>query len=677
MIQPGDTILGKYRIERILGQGGMGVVFAAHHIELGEPFAIKLLRSELLRNENVVARFVREARAAARLRGQHVVRVHDVGRLPSNEPYMIMEYLHGNNLHDTLERHGPLPIAHACRLILQACEGVADAHAEGIVHRDLKLSNLVLTHLRDGRPCLKVLDFGLSKHEQLSEELTHPGMLMGSPAYISPEQVRDARSVDTRTDVWAMGVIAYALITGEFPFAATSLAQLIHQIMTCDAARASTHRHDLPAALDDAIMACLAKLPEQRHPSIMDFARAVAATTPADTGWPATYAASSEPPSRTTPRPATTHTMSSSQPTRAPTDHTPSSPTALTLPMMSSPLELPGGAVSSKSPFYVARPELEQTCLNELTKPGSLVRIKGPRQMGKATLIRRLLDGVAEAGTRAVLIDLQLADKQIMSGLDRLLRWLCAMISRRLSLPRVDGEWDDIFGPKDNCTAYFENHLLGTGQPLVLALANIDRLFGEHEIADEFLTMLRAWHEMAKGPSNWADLHLILGYSTEIYMPLDVNHSPFNVGLAVTLSDWDAPTILALAQAHGLEWGSDEVRELMRLIGGHPHLVRVVLHHLAKTGESLDHVLAMAAHEQGLFADHVKYLLWQLEHQPALAHAAAQVMQARAPIRLSTESAFKLVSLGVVHMRGDLVEPGRELYRRYLETRLSPSPPSP
>lgn len=347
----------------------------------------------------------------------------------------------------------------------------------------------------------------------------------------------------------------------------------------------------------------------------------------------------------------------------------PERPTADAAPIR---LERPGGTVSSSSAFYVSRPQLEEPCLREILEPGALLRIKGPQRMGKATLMTRVLERPRSEGWRIALIDLQLVDHRSLSDLDRFLQGLCAMITRRLKLPKVEGFWDDVFGPKDNCTAFFEEHLLEAG-PLVLALNHVDRIFDSREIADEFLALLRAWHEMARSQPPWDELRMVLAYSTEMYLPMSINHSPFNVGLAVPMEDWDAGIVLELARRHGLRWTEHEVDQLMALLGGHPHLVRIALYELAERGLELTRALASAASDDGPFGEHLKKVLWQLQQEPSLHEAAAEVMRASGPVRLSTELAFKLVSLGVARLQGNEVVPGRELYRRYLGERLRPA----
>jgi hypothetical protein len=332
--------------------------------------------------------------------------------------------------------------------------------------------------------------------------------------------------------------------------------------------------------------------------------------------------------------------------------------------------ELPGGLVARRSPFYVARPLVDEACLREVLRPGALIRIKGPHQMGKSSLMMGIAEHAARSGARTVTVNLQMADAAMLGDQDRFLRWLCAVVTRRLQLPlaRIGDHWDDIFGAKDNCTAYFEEHLL-PGGPLVIALDEVDRLFDSPATAEETLALGRAWHEMGKTASPWAALRLVLSYSTEMYLPLHTNHSPFNVGLPVVLGEWDGAIVHDLARRHGLVWGRGEVEQLMALIGGHPHLVRIALYHVAR-GMSLDAVLATAATDEGIFADHLRHLLWHVQCRADLREAAARVMESSEPVRLSTELAFKLVSLGLANFAGNEVQPARALYRTYFRGNL-------
>ena len=275
----GEIFAEKYRIERVLGIGGMGVVLAATHILLDERVAIKLLLPLVAKNPDLVARFLREGRAAIKIRSEHVGRVLDVGKPALGAPYLVMEYLEGTDLSAVLKAQGPLPIVTAVDYLLQACEALAEAHAMGTIHRDLKPANLFVTTLADGSACIKVLDFGISKvADGTSADLsmTKSTTLMGSPLYMSPEQLRSLRSVDARTDIWALGVILFEMLAGSPPFAGESLPDLSVSIIVGKAPLLRMKRPDAPAKLEAAIARCLEKDQTKRIAGIGELATLLA-----------------------------------------------------------------------------------------------------------------------------------------------------------------------------------------------------------------------------------------------------------------------------------------------------------------------------------------------------------------------------------------------------------------
>jgi serine/threonine-protein kinase len=264
-IAPGELFLDKYEIVEVIGKGGMGVVVSAKHIDLDELVAIKFLHPEYAEQHDQVERFLREGRAAAKIKSDHVARVRDVGTQENGAPYMIMELMVGTDLGALLEKEGPLPIDEAVEFVLQACECLAEAHAAGIVHRDLKPANLFLTELADGTPRIKVLDFGISKLiDTRAATLTKTNGLVGSPLYMAPEQLSSPKNVDSRADVWALGVILFQLVSGKRPFETNNIAQLILMVASEDPTPLSTLVKDLPPGFDAAVMNCLKKKPDER-----------------------------------------------------------------------------------------------------------------------------------------------------------------------------------------------------------------------------------------------------------------------------------------------------------------------------------------------------------------------------------------------------------------------------
>jgi serine/threonine protein kinase len=272
-VEVGQVLDGKYRVDAILGHGGMGVVVASTHLGLDNRYAIKLLRKDVLWDQDVVARFVREAKAAGRLRSEYVAKVHDVHMPESLEtdlPYMVMEYLEGRDIGQLLEDRTTLAIPFATELALQAAEALAEAHSLGIVHRDIKPTNLFVTWRGDDRAVVKVLDFGISKSPLGTDlKLTQTQSVLGTPAYMSPEQMRSAHMVDSRSDIWSLGCVLYEMIEGVRPFEADSFSEMCVKVAV-DPPRPMVKA---PPQLAAIIGRCLAKQPELRYSTMADFAR--------------------------------------------------------------------------------------------------------------------------------------------------------------------------------------------------------------------------------------------------------------------------------------------------------------------------------------------------------------------------------------------------------------------
>ncbi|MET0411295.1 MAG: protein kinase, partial [Polyangiaceae bacterium] len=276
----GSVLAGKFRIERVIGIGSMGVVLAATHLGIDEKVAIKFIRSEMQKLPGVLARFAREAKAAVRLKSEHIAQVLDVGVSDSIGPYIVMEYLEGQNLAEILETQGPLEIRRACHYVMQACEALAMAHANGITHRDIKPENLFVTRQGD-RELVKLLDFGISKAaltgKVFGDDLSEgdSACLLGTPLYMSPEQIRATAEVHHPTDIWSLGAVLYELITGRSAFVADSVAQVWNRILETNPGPLAHYCPHAPAELQAVIDRCLEKDPGRRFGSVADLALAL------------------------------------------------------------------------------------------------------------------------------------------------------------------------------------------------------------------------------------------------------------------------------------------------------------------------------------------------------------------------------------------------------------------
>lgn len=372
-LAPGQTLAGRYVVERVLGSGGMGTVLAARDTERGQLVALKVMHAEAASDPGSVRRFMREGRAAARLRSEHTARIHEVGRFPSGIPFLVMEYLDGEDLEEIRERR-PLRVDEIVDYVLQATKALSEAHAIGLVHRDLKPQNLFLAKGRDGVSRIKVLDFGLAKELQQTEskdqsQVTTDNMLLGSPQFMSPEQVRAPSEVDARSDIWSLGATLYQLFTGEPPFVSATVFGLLARIMADPAPRVRDRAPDVPEAIERVILRCLEKEPDKRFASADELAQALRAAMGTPDAKPASRvavssdepvdeegvtlayqrgsdklvaAAGSPPPPRSIPPPAATARMSSTG--TLPTAMRPSMPSMAN---MTAPPAFAAGAAST------------------------------------------------------------------------------------------------------------------------------------------------------------------------------------------------------------------------------------------------------------------------------------------------------------------------------------------
>ncbi|MGF1937843.1 MAG: AAA-like domain-containing protein [Nostoc sp. ChiQUE02] len=333
----------------------------------------------------------------------------------------------------------------------------------------------------------------------------------------------------------------------------------------------------------------------------------------------------------------------------------------------------PDGPVALDSPFYVERPPIEELVYREVIQPGCVIRIRAPRETGKSSLVLRLLAFAQMQGYRSVNVNCNQIDLSCLTDLNKLLRSLCWQIATELGIdPKLDDKWDEEIGCKLSCSVYLQSYLLKQSKsPVVLVLNEVDRFFEYPEIAQEFFGLLRSWYEEARQDTNLQKLRLVVVYSTEVYVSLDINRSPFNIGLPIHLPEFTVHQVEYLAQRHGLNWDSNnEVTQLMSLVGGHPALIRIALYYLCCQGISLEELIQDAIANGGIY----RYHLWRhwaiLQENPSLVKAYVEVVAAKQTISLNPIYAHKLESLGLIAYEGDRILPRCELYRAYFKKQL-------
>lgn len=329
-------------------------------------------------------------------------------------------------------------------------------------------------------------------------------------------------------------------------------------------------------------------------------------------------------------------------------------------------IDLPGSPISLNSRFYIERPPCEALAYTEVCKPGSLIRIRAPRKMGKSGLMLRLLNQAATFGYRTVTIDFQQADTTIFESSDKFLRWLCLNVARQLKLaPSLNDYWDEDMGSKVSCTIYFEGYLLEQIRtPLVLVFNEVNLLFEYPDIAQDFFPLLRFWHEQARRENLWQSLRLVLVHSTEVYVSLNINQSPFNVGLTINLPEFIFGQVQDLAQRHGLNLSENNIQKLIKMVGGHPYLVHLALYHLCREKGTLEELLQAAPTQTGIYRDHLRNLWVTLQKQPELGTAVQQII-ASGTVQIEPLIAYQLDSLGLVKLDVNTCIPSCELYCLY------------
>ncbi len=343
--------------------------------------------------------------------------------------------------------------------------------------------------------------------------------------------------------------------------------------------------------------------------------------------------------------------------------------------------EFPGRPVALGSQFYLQQTAIEEECYRTIMQPSTLIRIRAARKMGKTSLLNRILADAQQKGCRTVYLNLGQVEKSIFDDLDRFFQWFCAEVSDSLNVEFQSEDWErNRIGSMRKCKAYFkQNFLERADTPLVLAIDEVDRLFEFPKIAADFFALLRGWYEEQNNIQTWGKLRQIVVYATDNYTDLDINRSPFNVGLPIHLPRLTLPQIQQLAQRYGLRWRLDEAPLIMAMVGGHPHLIQLALYYLQNGEKTLDEILELAPTQTGIYQNHLQHLWEKLQgstslesaSKPLLLDAFKQVMESEGHVRLTPEVSYKLQGLGLVEQEKDRVKLTCELYRRYFSQRLA------
>lgn len=630
LIEMQTTLAGHYRVIKALGRGGFGQTFLAQDTHLpNHPWCVVKKLKPRVNNpatlEVAKRLFYREAQVLQRL-GNH----HQIPRLLAHfeqdqEFYLVQEFIEGQSLDQELADRKPLGEVYVLNFLRDILQIMLFVHQENVIHRDIKPANLIRRKI-DNK--IVLIDFGAVK-EVSTQTANFFGqssltVAIGTPGYMPSEQA--SFKPHFSSDIYAIGIICLQALTGLNPV----YREIPQDAETGEFCCALFGDH---VAVSPGLAAILDKMVRydyrQRYNNAAEALQALEQLT--------------------------------------------SGSTIVTPPPSRLALEQPDGQVSLKSAFYVERPPIESDCYEAIVKPGSLIRVKAPRQMGKTSLMSRILHQATQQGYQTAALNFQAADAEFLTNLDQFLQWFCDSITWELKREdKLADYWKGgMLGSKNKCTNYFQRYLLSEiSSPIVLGLDEVDQIFQHPEIATDFFGLLRAWHERGKNEAIWQKLKLVIVHSKEVYIPLNINQSPFNVGLPIELPELNQQQVQDLVQRHNLDLFPQQLEQLITMVGGHPYLLRVALYQVARKRMTLERLLQVAPTEEGPYYEHLRRHLLNLEEHTELVAAVKQVVSAHIPVEIKTAEAFKLRSMGLVKIQGNKVMPLCELYRQYFRDRL-------
>ncbi len=628
-----NKTISRYKIIKVIGCGATGEVYLAEDTKMGRQVALKILSVRYTADPILKARFMQEASLAAAIIHPNIIKTFEVEEY-ENRPYIVTEYIDGKSLRDLID-HDDMAFDTVFDITLQISEGLRKAHQNGVVHRDLKPGNILI----DNDSWVRIIDFGLAKtQEDLS--LTETGVTMGTPNYMSPEQIKDAKNVDRRADIFSLGVMVYEMITRQLPFRGNSVESTWHAILNTEPEPLARYKRGVSSGLQHLIDKALDKDLATRYQYIDELIadlkreRKALARSPA----PAQTAEQLDNFDDTTTQGGTPFSLSS---------HT--------------RLESPEAPVDPQSQLYIER-EADRLAMEKIAGQEVTMVLKGPRQIGKTSLLKRLTTAAIRVGKQVALLNFQEFDKSIFNDVDTFFRQFCILLTHKLKKAnRVDEFWNKykLLGNIPLCSAYLEEYLLKEANGyMVLAMDEVDRLF-ETNFSDDFFGMLRAWNNR-QAPA-WKKLDLVLVTSTDPYLFISNFHqSPFNVGEVYRLQDFTAAQVAELNRRHDSPLSADEVDQLAALVGGHPYLVRKALYEVANRHLPFAALLANAIDELGPFGDHLRRFAFGLYGQEDLQEALRQVLRYK---KCRDERLFhRLQGAGLIRQEGKAVVFRCQLY---------------
>ncbi|MGD1809501.1 AAA-like domain-containing protein [Dapis sp. BLCC M126] len=641
----GKILRQRYQIIEILGKGGgFGETYLAEDLDIPEipkPRCVVKRLKPTKKNAKVKSLFEQEARTLNKLGTHQQIPTLYAYFEHDDEFYLVQELIDGNDL--TKEINHGWSESKVIEFLAEILELLIFVHDNNVIHRDIKPANIMR---RKSDKKLVLIDFGAVKEVRTivvgNDGQPSSTITIGTPGYMSVEQLQGRPQF--ASDVYAVGVTVIQALVRKSP---QHFPHNISGEIDCET---------LLSGINDELANILIKMVKvnwhQRYPNTQVALAELLNIRPKLES----SIRQQEQVETIKIAPPIIPNISSNNITQVP----------------ESQLEPPSGQVPLNSPFYIERSPIESECFQAIMKPDALIRIKAPRQMGKSSLLSRILAHASQQGYRTVYLNFQTIDAEFLENLDKFLQWFCANVSDELDLEeQLDKYWKKVLGVKKRCTKYFDKYLLTEIKtPIVLGLDEVDEIFQNPDLATQFFALLRAWHEQGKNNPDWQRLRLIIVHSKEVYIPLNINQSPFNVGLGIELPEFNLEQVKDLVQRHGLMWSDEQIEKLMEMLGGHPYLVRLGLYEIASRKMTLERVLELAPTDEGPYYNHLHRHLLNLQKDETLQTAITKVVNAETPVEVGTIEGFKLRSMGLVKFRGNAVVPLCGLYREYFQVHV-------